>query len=96
MEVVSFTPRPLNPQGKRPWYPLYRKLGGPQGRAVRGGEEKNSQPLPRLEPPIIQTVAQSCTTELSRLLYLSNKFFQKIKYDDNDDDDDDDDDDDMR
>jgi hypothetical protein len=37
------------------------------GRPGRGGEEKNSQPLPGLEPPI-QTVSQCCTTELSRLL----------------------------
>jgi hypothetical protein len=29
--VVSFTPRPLNPQGKSPWYPLDRRVGGPQG-----------------------------------------------------------------
>jgi hypothetical protein len=27
--VVSFTTRPLNPQGKNPWCPLYRRLGGP-------------------------------------------------------------------
>jgi len=25
--VVSFTPRPLYPQGKSPWYPLDRSLG---------------------------------------------------------------------
>jgi hypothetical protein len=30
-------------------------------------KEKNSQPLPGLEPPIIQPVAQRYTTELSRL-----------------------------
>jgi hypothetical protein len=24
--VVSFTPRPLYPQGKSPWYPLDRRL----------------------------------------------------------------------
>jgi hypothetical protein len=30
----------------------------------RGGEEKNSQPLPGIEPPIIQPVAQRYTTEL--------------------------------
>jgi hypothetical protein len=35
--VVSFTSRPLYPQGKSPWYPLDRRLGG------RGGEEKNSR-----------------------------------------------------
>jgi hypothetical protein len=40
MEVVSSTPRPLYPQGKSPWYPLDRRLGGPQSRSGRGGEEK--------------------------------------------------------
>jgi hypothetical protein len=32
-----------------------------------GGEEKNSQPLPRLEPPIIQPTAQTYITELSNV-----------------------------
>jgi hypothetical protein len=48
--VVSFTPRPLHPQEKRPWYPLDRRPGGSQSRSESGGEEKNSQPLPGLEP----------------------------------------------
>jgi hypothetical protein len=65
--VVSFTPRPLYLQGKRPWYQLDWRLGGPLCRSGRGGEEKNSQSLPGLEPPIIQPVAQRCTAELSRL-----------------------------
>jgi hypothetical protein len=39
------------PPGKEPWYPLGRRLYGPQSRFGRGGEEKNSQPLPGLEPP---------------------------------------------
>jgi hypothetical protein len=39
------------PQGKSPWYPLDRRLGGPQSRSGRGGEEKNSQPPPGIEPP---------------------------------------------
>jgi hypothetical protein len=55
--VVSFMPQPLYPQGKNLWYTSYKRLGGPQSRSGRGGEEKNSQPLPGLEPPIIQTVA---------------------------------------
>jgi len=38
--VVSFTPLPLYPQGKIPWYPLDRRLGGPQSLSGRGGEEK--------------------------------------------------------
>jgi hypothetical protein len=55
-------PWPLYPQGKSPWYPLDRRLGGPQRWSGYGGKEKNSQPLPGLEPPIIQTIAQHCTT----------------------------------
>jgi len=42
-------------------YPLDRRLGAPHSRSERGGEEKNSHPLPALESPIIQRY----TTELS-------------------------------
>jgi hypothetical protein len=62
--------RPLHPQGKSPWYPLDRRLGRPQSRSGHGGEKKNSQPLPGLEPPIVQPLAQHYTTELSRLRKL--------------------------
>jgi hypothetical protein len=57
--VVSFTPRPLYSQEKSPWYPLDKKLDGPQSRSGSSGEEKNYQPLPGLEPPIIQPVPLS-------------------------------------
>jgi hypothetical protein len=67
--VITFTPRTLCPQGKCPWYPLKRRLGGPHSRSGRGGEEKNSQPLPALEPPTIQPVARRYTAELSRLMW---------------------------
>jgi hypothetical protein len=40
-----------------------RRLDGPQRRSESGGEEKNSQPLPGLEPLIIQPVAQRYNTE---------------------------------
>jgi hypothetical protein len=72
--VVSFTPRPLYPQGKSPWYPLDRRVGGPQSRSGRGSEQKNSQPLPGNEPPIIQPLAQRYTTDLSRLqcMFVTN------------------------
>jgi hypothetical protein len=33
-----------------PWYPLDRTLGGLQSRSGRGGEEKNSQLPPGIEP----------------------------------------------
>jgi hypothetical protein len=65
--VVSYTPRTFYPHGKSPRYPLDRRLVGPQGWSGRGGEHKNAQSLPGLEPPIIQPVAQRCTTELSWL-----------------------------
>jgi hypothetical protein len=44
-------PRPLYPQENIPWYPLDKRLGWHQSRSGRGGEKKNSQPPPGLEPP---------------------------------------------
>jgi hypothetical protein len=50
-------------------YQLDRRLDGLQSRSVNsGGEEKNSQHMSGLEPPIIQPVAQRYTTELSHIL----------------------------
>jgi hypothetical protein len=46
--VVSFMPRLFYPQGKSLWYPMDRD--GPQSLSGRGGEEKNSQPPPGIEP----------------------------------------------
>jgi hypothetical protein len=57
--VFSFTLRPLYPQGKIAWNSLDRRLGGPQSRSGCCGEDEDSQPLPGLEPPIIQPVSQS-------------------------------------
>jgi hypothetical protein len=54
--------RALYPQGKSLWYPLDRSLCAPQSRSGHGDEEKNSQPLPGIEHPIIQPVAQRYTT----------------------------------
>jgi len=50
MGVVSLTPRTVYPQGKGPRYPLDRRLGGLQSGSEHGGEEKNSQPPPGIEP----------------------------------------------
>jgi hypothetical protein len=62
---------------------LDRKLGGSQIRSGRGGEEKNFQPSPAIEPPIIQPVAQRYTAELSRpnyrnILFLCDENFNKV------------------
>jgi hypothetical protein len=70
--------RPLYSQGKSPWYLSDRWPGGPQNRSGHGGEEKNSQYLLVLEPPIIQSVDQGYTTELSRLLN-QNDIYDEIK-----------------
>jgi len=43
-------PQLLYPWGKRPQYSLDRGLDGPQSQSVCSGEEKNSQPLPEIEP----------------------------------------------
>jgi hypothetical protein len=43
--VVRFMPRPLYSQAKSSWYPLDRRLDGPQSRPGHGDEEeKNSRP----------------------------------------------------
>jgi hypothetical protein len=49
-----------------PIYPLDKRLGGPQSRFGRGGEEKNSQLLTGFEPPVNQPLAQRHTTEQTR------------------------------
>jgi hypothetical protein len=69
-EWSASRPGSFTPQGKILWYPLDRRQGGPRSRSGRGGEEKNSQPLLGSNPraPIVQSVAQRYTTELSRLL----------------------------
>jgi hypothetical protein len=72
--VVGFTPRPLYLQGKNPWYALDRSLGGPQSRSGRGSEEKNSQPYPRLEPPIIQPVSHHYTAELTGSSFILRRY----------------------
>jgi hypothetical protein len=68
-------PWPLYPEGKSPWYTLDRGLGEPQSQSGCSGEEKNSWPLPGLEPPIIQPIGQCYINELSWLL----EYLMKVK-----------------
>jgi hypothetical protein len=51
--VFNATSRPLYPPGKTR-YPLYRRLGGPQGRPER---ERKISPPPGFDPHVIQPVA---------------------------------------
>jgi hypothetical protein len=48
--VVSFKLRPLYSRGNHTWYPLIRRLGGPQSRSGRCGEEKNFVPAENRTP----------------------------------------------
>jgi len=50
--VVSFIPQPLYPWGKRPQYPLERRLGELQRWSGHGGEEKTSLPLSQIKPQL--------------------------------------------
>jgi hypothetical protein len=72
MEVSGQLHAPVAlPQGKRPWYPLDRRLGGPQSRSGRGGVKKNPQSPPGIGPYNSDRPARALVaipTELSRLL----------------------------
>jgi hypothetical protein len=59
--VISFTHRSLYPQGKSPRYPLDRRLGGPQNRPARSGE--NSWPYrdSNSEASVVQPVSSHYT-----------------------------------
>jgi hypothetical protein len=56
-ELLVSRPGCFTPWGKSLCFSLDRRLAGSQSRSGRGGEEKNSQPLPGLEPQIIQPLA---------------------------------------
>jgi hypothetical protein len=62
--VVNATPRPIYPR-KDTWYPLYRRLGGPQGRS---GQVQKISPPPGLDPLTVQPVA-SRYTDCARATY---------------------------
>jgi hypothetical protein len=60
--VVSFTSRPLYPLEKGPWYPLDKRLGGPQGQSGWFGEEKILDPTRTRTPTsVVQPVVSRYT-----------------------------------
>jgi hypothetical protein len=64
--MVSITPRLLY-AAKGPEYPFASRLGIPQIRSGRFGEEKNVFPLPEMEPQIEQHLAWSLTYVIPEL-----------------------------
>jgi hypothetical protein len=78
MDVIGQLHAPAAlPPGKSPWYPLDRRLGRLQSRSGHSDEEKNSHPLPGLEPPIIQPVAQRYTDWATPALLTGMKDHKK-------------------
>ena len=74
---VSVTPRPLFTLGKTQ-YPLYRRLGGPQGRS---GQLRKISPPPGFDPRTVQPVASRYTdygTRTTTCLVASFKYFREI------------------
>jgi len=69
--VVNATSRPLYP-GKQTRYPLYRRLGRPQGRSGQVG--KISPPPPGFDPRTVQPVVRRYTDcaipVLQKLIYV--------------------------
>jgi hypothetical protein len=60
MEVSGqLHPTAALPPGKEPSYLLDRRLGGLQSRSGRGGDEKNSQSPPGIEPYNLYRSARS-------------------------------------
>jgi hypothetical protein len=74
---VSVMPRPLFTPGKTR-YPLYRRLGGPQGRY---GHALKISPPPGFDPRIVQPLAgtYSCSNSFSFSFLYSNNLLESVK-----------------
>ena len=69
--VVSSTPRPYFTYGKDP-YPLYRRLGGPQGLS---GQVRKILSTPGFDPRAVQPVASRYTDYATRPVYANMTSF---------------------
>ena len=71
---VSATPRPLFTPGKTR-YPLYRRLGGPQGWS---GQVRKISPPPGFDPRTVQPVASRYTDYATRLTTLRKRWINYL------------------
>jgi hypothetical protein len=69
---------PALPRGKSPRYPLNRRLGGPQSRSERFGEEKNLLPVPTVESQSPHRL--SCGLVVDRLHCPGSNTFQERQF----------------
>jgi hypothetical protein len=74
--VVSFTSQPLYPQGKSPLYALDRRLGKLQSRSGRGGDVKNSQPPPGIEPWNPNRLAYTLVSVQNKIIFKHATVFR--------------------
>jgi hypothetical protein len=72
------TPDTLQPRERAPGSHWLGSLGGPQSRSGRGSGTKNSQPLPGLDPPIIQPIAQRYPGSSSFPTILTLSSYQRL------------------
>jgi hypothetical protein len=68
--VVSFTPLTLLPRWHSRHYPLERRLGEPQTRSGRYGDEKNPLTLPEIEPRLLGRSVRSLVSIPTELYWL--------------------------
>jgi hypothetical protein len=61
--------RLLLPQGKKQWYPLDRRLSGPQSQSGHCGEEKISHPWSGIEPQPPNLLSIATPTELYQQIH---------------------------
>jgi hypothetical protein len=84
-EWSASRPGRITPQGKSSCYTSDRRLGGPQSRSGRGGEEKNSQPTPGIEPynpdrPSRSPVLYRIRTVTNEASYENSGNFTRFKF----------------
>jgi hypothetical protein len=79
--VVRFTRRPLYSRGRSLRYPLDRRLGGPQSRSGRCGEEKILDPTGTRTPTplVVQPVVSRYTDYAIPSPYKLNDAFRNSK-----------------
>jgi len=65
------------PHGNNPWYPLYRRLGGPQSQSGCSGEKKNPSPSWESNPGHPAHSLITILAELPQLQLIGSKQIKK-------------------
>jgi hypothetical protein len=76
---LSFTPRPFHSRRKSPRYSFDRRLGGPQNRPGRCGEEKHLA-LAENPTPAVQPEARRAATDTGVIRILHFTFIFQLNF----------------